>query len=91
MANVFASAHDIVSQATFGFATGLLNMAGGLGAGAAVFITGLLKHSLGMSKLMFGATVASILTAILLALTVEKTRIRPKGTLLPAMPTTDAP
>lgn len=91
MANVFASAHDIVSQPNFGFATGLLNMAGGLGAGAAVFITGLLKHSLGMSNLMFAATVAAMLTAILLALTVKKTRIRPKGTLVPAMPTTDAP
>src|SRR5258708_7692437 len=41
VSNIFASTYDIVSPRNFGLATGVINMAGGLGSGAAILFTGM--------------------------------------------------
>jgi MFS family permease len=67
VANIFSGLYDVVARRNFGFATGLVNMIGGLGAGAAILLTGMLKQSMSISSLMmFGATAAMIMSVVLL-------------------------
>jgi MFS family permease len=63
IANLFASAYDVVPERNYGFAAGALNMIGGLAGGAAILLTGLLKGSLGMAGLVRWGAVASAVTA----------------------------
>jgi nitrate/nitrite transporter NarK len=70
VSNIFASAYDIVSKRNFGLATGVINMTGGLGSGAAILLTGMWKQSGSISSLMaLGAaaamTMAVVLTVVL--------------------------
>lgn len=72
MANIFSSAYDVVSPRNFGFGTGVLNLCGGLGAGAAILLSGVFKQSFGMAQLMFLATLTAITMGIVLHFTVER-------------------
>ena len=72
MANIFSSAYDVVSPRNFGFGTGFLNLCGGLGAGAAILLSGVLKQSITMALLMFWAACTAISLGILLYFTVER-------------------
>ena len=67
VANIFSGLYDVVSRRNFGFATGLVNMIGGLGAGAAILLTGMLKQSMSISSLMlFGASASMFMSLVLL-------------------------
>jgi MFS family permease len=68
MANIFSSLYDVVGPRNYGLATGVMNMIGGLGAGAAILIAGLWKRSVGMERLMLYALLISIACAMLLFL-----------------------
>jgi MFS family permease len=67
IANLFASAYDVVSERNYGFAAGALNMLGGLSGGAAIFLTGLFKASFGMAGLIRWGAIASALAAGIMA------------------------
>lgn len=69
--NVFATLPDIVARKNFGLATGLLNLAGGLGAGAAIFLTGFLHHSFTNARLMKIGSGLAMTAAVVLFLTVQ--------------------
>jgi len=71
VSNIFASAYDIVSPRNFGLATGVINMAGGLGSGAAILFTGMWKQSSSISSLMAIGTGFALLMAIVFALTLR--------------------
>jgi predicted MFS family arabinose efflux permease len=69
MANIFASAYDVVIERNYSFAAGVLNLLGGLASGAGLFLAGWWKESIGIVALMRWAATASVFAAILLALT----------------------
>jgi len=69
--NVFATLPEIVTRKNFGLATGLLNLAGGLGAGAAIFLTGFLHRSFTNARLMTIASGLAIVAALVLFLVVR--------------------
>lgn len=69
VSNIFASAYDIVSPRNFGLATGVINMAGGLGSGAAILFAGMWKQSASISSLMAIGTVFALVMAVVLAFT----------------------
>jgi MFS family permease len=71
VSNIFASAYDIVSPRNFGLATGVINMAGGLGSGAAILFTGMWKQSASISSLMAIGTGFALLMAVVFALTLR--------------------
>lgn len=66
IANLFAGAYDVASERNYGFAAGALNMIGGLAGGAAIFLTGLFKASLGMAGLIRWGAIASAITAVIM-------------------------
>lgn len=68
IANVFASAFDVVSERNYGFGAGVLNLVGGLAGGAAIFCAGLWKESVGMATLMAWVALASMAAAGLMLL-----------------------
>ncbi len=80
MANVFASAYDVVSRQNYGVATGVLNLAGGLAGGMGMFFTGFWKASVGMVPLMrwaaMGTALATVLLTAVVATNFEKDRRR---------------
>lgn len=70
IANIFAAAYDVIAERNYGFGAGVLNFVGGLSGGASIFLTGLLKHRLGVETLMaWAATAAGILAALMLLAT----------------------
>jgi len=69
--NVFATLPDVVARKNFGLATGLLNLSGGLGAGAAIFLTGVLHRSFTNARLMKIGSGLAMTTAAVLFLTVR--------------------
>jgi len=69
--NVFATLPEIVARKNFGLATGLLNLAGGLGAGAAIFLTGFLHHSFTNARLMAIGSGLAMIAAVVLFLVVR--------------------
>lgn len=71
VSNIFASAYDIVSPRNFGLATGIINMAGGLGSGAAILFTGMWKQSASISSLMAIGTGFALLMAVIFVLTLR--------------------
>lgn len=71
VSNIFASAYDIVSPRNFGLATGVINMAGGLGSGAAILFAGMWKQSVSISSLMAIGTSFALVMALVLALTLR--------------------
>jgi len=64
--NVFAALPEIVSGKNFGLATGLLNLAGGLGAGTAIFLTGYFRRSVTNARLMMIASGLAMSAAVVL-------------------------
>lgn len=71
VSNIFASAYDLVAPQNFGLATGIINMAGGLGSGAAILFTGMLKQSFSISSLMALGTAFALLMAVIFVLTLR--------------------
>jgi MFS transporter, Spinster family, sphingosine-1-phosphate transporter len=71
MANVFSALYDVVGASRYGFATGVMNAIGGLGAGSAILAAGIWKQALGIERLMFGWLVLSMSCAVLLFLVVH--------------------
>lgn len=68
VANVFASLYDVVPLDTFSFATGVVNMIGGLGGGAAILCAGAVRNHGGIAGLMLwisGATAAIAISLLL--------------------------
>jgi hypothetical protein len=72
MANVFASAYDVISTRNYGFAAGTLNMIGGVAGGASIFLTGRWKESLGIHTLMGAGALAAAVSAVLLMIVANK-------------------
>jgi MFS family permease len=70
-ANVFATLSEVVARKNFGLATGLLNLAGGLGAGAAILLTGLLRHTFSSASLMMVGSALAMVAAVGLFLVVK--------------------
>lgn len=64
--NWFAAAYDVVRDQDYGFATGLLNMTGGVSAGIAMLAAGVYKSSLGLAGIMAWASVFAALAGIAL-------------------------
>jgi len=70
-ANAFAVLPEVVARKNFGLATGLLNLAGGQGAGAAIFLTGLLRCSFSNARLMTFGSALAMIAAVVLFMTVR--------------------
>lgn len=66
VANIFASLYDAVDQDSYSLATGVLNMTGGLGGGAAILLAGTTKDHHGIGGLMLWCSLAAIIIAIYL-------------------------
>ena len=64
--NWFAAAYDVVQDQDYGFATGLLNMTGGISAGIAMLVAGVYKSTLGLAGIMAWASVLAALSGIAL-------------------------
>ena len=52
IANTFSCLYDFTDRSNLSFATGCLNMLGGAGAGAAIFLAGIFKNTRGIASLM---------------------------------------
>lgn len=72
IANVVSSAYDVIAPADFGLATGVLNMIGGLGSGAAVLLAGVFKDSLGIAAILLYFALAAVALSIGLWVVVAK-------------------
>lgn len=72
MSNVFPSAYEVIAPRNYGFAAGLLNMAGGLAGGAGILGAGVLKESIGISALSGGAALATALSGLMLIAVVQR-------------------
>ncbi len=66
--NWFAAAYDVVREQDYGFATGLLNMTGGVSAGIAMLLAGVYKSTLGLAGIMAWASVLAALAGVALLL-----------------------
>jgi predicted MFS family arabinose efflux permease len=66
IANIFAAAYDVIRNQNCGFATGLLNMTGGLSGGAAMLMAGVYKNEFGIINLMAWTAAATVLSGVLL-------------------------
>jgi MFS family permease len=66
MANVIASAYDLVPQNSYGLAAGVLTLVGGLAGGLAILFAGVWKDSYGIELLMRWAAGGAALSALLL-------------------------
>ena len=67
IANVFASAYDVVQERNYAFAAGVLNLGGGISSGLGLLLAGWWKESGGAVALMQRASIASAFSALLLA------------------------
>jgi MFS family permease len=67
IANVYASAYDVIAQQNYGFAAGLMNMIGGFAAGAAILLTGLLQKSFGTAFVIRMFALSAVIAAGVLA------------------------
>ncbi|MGD0123774.1 MAG: MFS transporter [Terriglobia bacterium] len=67
IANIFASAYDVVRERNYAFAAGVLNLGGGIASGAGLLLAGWWKESGGVVTLMQRASIASVFAALLLA------------------------
>jgi sugar phosphate permease len=72
IANVFASAYDVMPVESYGLGAGVLNMLGGLSGGAGILLAGILKNSVGFAGLMGWAALASAVTAAVLLWTAAR-------------------
>ncbi|MBI4910698.1 MAG: MFS transporter [Acidobacteria bacterium] len=65
IANVFASAFDVIDRRNYGMAAGVLNMVGGVSSGTMIFLAGLYKESLGFPAMMAAVGALCILSAVM--------------------------
>ncbi len=70
IANLFASAYDVITGRNYGFGAGALNLVGGAAGGAAIFLAGWWRQIVGIPALMGYAAVATAAGAMLLLATV---------------------
>ena len=70
IANVYASAYDVIAPRNYGLIAGILNMVGGFSGGAAVLLTGLLKEAFGTAYVIRVLAIASAVAAGLLSVVV---------------------
>jgi sugar phosphate permease len=68
MSNNMASIFDVVAKQNYGFATGVLNLIGGIAGASGTFMVGLWRQSFGMETLMAWAALATTLAAFALGL-----------------------
>jgi predicted MFS family arabinose efflux permease len=66
--NIFPAASQIVAPSDYGFAAGMLNLFGGLAAGAGMLLAGSLKDSLGLPFVAASAGLACSAVGLLLAI-----------------------
>ena len=71
MANVFSAPYDVVAPRNFGLATGLLNLFGGLGGGAAILLVAIFQRSFAISGLMLFPAVSAMTMALVLLFVVR--------------------
>ena len=80
IANVFSSLYDFTARNNFGFATGFLNMIGGLGAGIAILLAGILKNSWGITGLMLWSSLCTAAAAFALLFVSHRRPKQNRGT-----------
>jgi MFS family permease len=68
MSNNMASIFDVIAERNYGFATGVLNLLGGIAGASGTFVVGLWRQSFGMETLMAWAASATVLAAFALGL-----------------------
>lgn len=84
ISNAYAAAYDTVDTRSFGLATGVMNMVGGLGSGSAILAAGVWKQQVGIDVMMLATVcVLSIMTLLLLA--VVERRLKSELVLRAAM------
>ncbi len=66
IANIFAAAYDVITDRSYSFAAGVLNMIGGVAGGAAMLIAGIYKNEFGIMNLMAWAAAATAFSGVLL-------------------------
>jgi MFS family permease len=69
--NHFAASYDITAPSNYGIGAGTLNMIGGISGGAAIFVAGHLKDTLGIRGLMGWSAAFAVASAVILAITVS--------------------
>ena len=75
VANLFASAYDVIAPSNYGFGTGALNMLGGVAGGAGMLAVGLFRGSVGMAALvLWGAAAAAALALVMIGVTARAYR-----------------
>ncbi len=72
IANMFSSVYDLVEKNNYGLAVGLINMLGGLGAGAAILVTGMFREMMTFASLMMWATLSSMIASVWLAYVIHR-------------------
>jgi len=68
VANLYASAYDVIDETHYSFAAGLMNFLGGIAGGLAVFLTGALKGHFGIAWLTGAAATGALASGLALML-----------------------
>jgi MFS family permease len=68
VANLYASAYDVIDETYYSFAAGLMNFLGGIAGGLAVFLTGALKDHIGIAWLTGAAAAGALASGVALML-----------------------
>lgn len=71
-ANVVAAAFDVITTKNYGFATGLINLAGGIGGGGGVLLVGLINNQNAAAFVMKRVAVAVVMGAVAVSLVASK-------------------
>ena len=66
IANNMASIFDVTTERNYGFATGVLNVIGGIAGAGATFLVGWWKHSIGIATMMGWAALATAIAGVML-------------------------
>jgi MFS family permease len=66
IANNMASIFDVTAERNYGFATGVLNVIGGIAGAGATLLVGLWKQSIGMETMMAWAALATAISGVTL-------------------------
>ena len=78
VANNYACIYDVLSERNYSFSAGFLNLIGGLTAGAATFVVGLWKETIGIRGLMewaaWGAVIGALVQIVVAVTSFERDR-----------------
>jgi MFS family permease len=66
IANNMASIFDVTTERNYGFATGVLNVIGGIAGAGATFLVGWWKHSIGIATMMGWAALTTAIAGVML-------------------------